>query len=127
MFWTYSTSEIKTLLVATLLLFSGFAFLVSGVWQEVVTQNMPLTANTVGVYAGVGENEVNTLVAQLDARARELDEREQMLVASQRGTTYDEVTLLLLTLSAFGMFGLILLNFYLDSRRRGSFAVATSS
>ena len=76
-------------------------------------------ANSVGVFAGVEENEVNALATQLDARERALNAREEALLTAQSSTT-DELTLLLLTLSGFGMFGLILLNFYLDGRRRMS-------
>ena len=120
MFWVHSTSETKALLVATLLLFSGFALVLGNAWHEVALKDLNLTANSVGVFAGVPGNEVNTSVAELDARERELAQREEALLVSQSSVAYDEITLLLLTISGFGMFGLILLNFYLDSRRRMS-------
>ncbi len=121
MFWVHSTHEIKALLVASLLLFSGFAFTIGSSWHATATHALLLPANSVGVFAGVEENEVNALATQLDARERALNAREEALLTAQSSTT-DELTLLLLTLSGFGMFGLILLNFYLDGRRRMSIA-----
>jgi len=122
MFWAHSTRELKALLVATLMLFSAFALVAGGSLHNVALKYYEQTANTVGVFAGVKENELNTYVAELDERERVLVAREEALLASQSSSANSDITLLLLTLSGFGMFGLILLNFYLDSRRRISLA-----
>jgi hypothetical protein len=42
------------------------------------------------------------------------------MLAERSGNTTDETTLLLVTIVGAGLLGLILLNFYLDSRRRVS-------
>ncbi len=105
----------KVLLVATLLLFSGYGLLLANSWREVALTTGMQTASTVGVYVGVPENQVNTYMAQLNEREAELLLREQAL-ASASGT--DRMTLLLITLIGSGLLGLILLNFYLDMQRR---------
>lgn len=118
MLWRYSRKESKVLLVATLLLFTGYGLLLARDMQLVRRNDLMLTAQTVGVFVGVEENGINTLASQLDARARELDAREAMLV--QAGTSTDARTLLLVAVVGAGLLGLILLNFYLDSKKRGS-------
>ncbi|HCC04849.1 TPA: hypothetical protein DEP58_00910 [Patescibacteria group bacterium] len=118
MFWLYSKREIKLLLNTTLVLFSAFALLLGQSWSIALQQDSDLTANTVGVYAGVEENGVNTLVAQLDEREKMLDARELALTTSQGSG--DRKVLLLITLMGSGLLGLILMNFYLDSKRRKS-------
>jgi hypothetical protein len=120
MFWKYSKKESKSLLVATLLLFSAYALVLGVAWNNVVFEEFSLTANSVGVFAGVQKNEVNSLVAQLDAREQSIEAREQALLDNRRG--FDDRTLLFITLAGFGLLGLILLNFYLDTKRRRNFA-----
>jgi len=118
MFWLYSKNETKLLLSTTLLLFAAFALLLGQSWGVSIEQDSNLTANTVGVYAGVEDNGVNTLVAQLDEREKVLDTRELALRTVQG--TGDRKVLLLITLMGGGLLGLILMNFYLDSKRRRS-------
>ena len=122
MFWKYSPQESKLLLVATLMLFSAFSLVIGSSWRTYVVSDVYMTANSVGVYAGVEGNEFNTLAQALDEREQELDRREQALINSSANATtpIDEITLLLVTIAGFGLFGLILLNFYLDSKRRVS-------
>jgi len=122
MLWRYSRQNTKVLLVATLLVFAGYGLLIAGSWREVALEVGPQAANTVGISLGVPENEVNVRLAQLDAREAALAERERAL-AEVRGTARtDSMTLLLITLVGIGLLGLILLNFYLDLRRRHSLA-----
>ena len=121
MLWQYSRKETKVLLVATLLLFSGLGLQLAQDWKNVAPTGSSLSANAVGVYLGVPENEVNTLVAQLDEREAALNAREQEVAAMSQGSA-DTETLLFITLIGVGLLGLILLNFYLDSRRRYSLA-----
>jgi hypothetical protein len=118
MFWKYTRSETKLLLNATLLLVATFALFIGQSWKVVLEQERNLTANTVGVYAGVEANGVNTRVASLDKREKELDARELALVEANLKTTKN--TLLGVMVLGAGLFGLILLNFYLDSKRRTS-------
>lgn len=120
MFWRHSKSETKSLLSATLILFSAYAFLIGQSWKNVITEELQITANSVSVYAGVEENEINTLVAQLHEREKTLEARENAIAS--RSVVADNTTLLLVTIIGGSLLGLILLNFYLDSRRRTSFA-----
>jgi hypothetical protein len=105
----------KVLLVATLLLFSGYGLLLANSWRDAALTTGIQTASTVGVFAGVPENEVNRYMAQLTEREAQLVLREEAL-ASAPAT--DTRTLLLITLIGAGLLGLILLNFYLDMHRR---------
>jgi len=120
MFWLYTKKEFKLLLNTTLLLFATFALLLGQSWSKALEHESELTANTVGVYAGVEENEVNTLVAQLDEREKVLNARELALNISQNSS--DKKVLILITLVGGGLLGLILMNFYLDAKRRMSLA-----
>lgn len=122
MFWQYSRKEVKLLLVATLMMFSGYALVVGYGWQAATEQSVDLAANTVGVFAGVQQNEVNSIASQLDAREKELDAREAVL-NNAPAYVVDKTTLLLVTMVGIGLLGLILLNFYLDSKRRDSLVV----
>lgn len=120
MFWLYTNKELKLLLNMTLVLFAVFALMLGQSLKVLHTQELALSANTVGVFAGVQENEVNTIVAQLDARESELDAREAMLLRTQYSS--DRRVLLFMFLIGGGLLGLILVNFFLDSRRRMSLA-----
>lgn len=120
MFWQYTRRDSKVLLLATLAVFSAYGLLLArdlGMGRD--ARMVP--AQTIGVFAGVEENEVNTLAAQLRAREEELDAREAALsgaVPAQINPT----TLLAIVCIGAGLLGLILLNFYLDSTRRRSLA-----
>jgi hypothetical protein len=118
MMWQYTRRETKALLLATLLVFSGLGLMMGTSWEALHTdaRSTTLTASSVGVVAAVEENPTGTLAAQLDARARELDAREAALAAS--GT--DTRTLMIVSIMGAALLGLILLNFYLDTRRRYS-------
>jgi hypothetical protein len=120
MFWEYSVKESKLLLNATLLLFATGALFLVYAWQG-ITHNEMLVANSVGVYAGVEENEVNTLAMQLEAKEQELRNREQTLLLAEN-IERQKLTLFATMSMGVGLFGLILLNFYLDRKRRISFA-----
>ena len=120
MMWQYSRRDLKVLLLATLLVFSGIGLMLGRDWRtasELSYSTTFVTANSVGVLAAVPENSASTLAAQLDERARELDAREATLVRTQ-GT--DTRTLTIVSIMGAGLLGLILLNFYLDTRRRNS-------
>lgn len=112
MLWRYSRRDTKVLLLATLLVFGGYALLLAQSWRSSVGHEVPITANTVGVFAGVEENGINTLAQNLDARERSLDARE----AALRGG--DAKTLSAVTVMGGVLLALILLNFYLDNKRR---------
>jgi hypothetical protein len=108
-----------SLLFATLCTFSAYGLLIGQSWNERVRE-MPITANSVGILAAVPPNEINTRNAELDQREHALAMREEML--KQRETGRDDTTLLLVSIIGAGLLGLILLNFYLDSKRRMSLA-----
>ena len=120
MLWHYTRREMKVLLLATLIVFSGYGFVLAHEWAQVVTTNLKLTANTVSVYAGVEPTEINTLAQQLDAREKDLDAREEALVRQGPVTQKDIRTLTVVSIVGAILLGLILLNFYLDSKRRYS-------
>jgi len=80
-----------------------------------------LPAQSIGVYAGVEQNEYNTLAAELSARERELAAQEAVLRGGAPQQV-DSATLLAIVCVGAGLLGLILLNFFLDSKRRRSLA-----
>jgi len=121
MMWQYSRRDTKFLLLATLLVSSGFGLMLSQNWQTRAEYPVPqtLTANSVGILASVPPNEVNTLASQLEERERDITAREAILARSAREDTR---TLAVVSLMGAGLLGLILMNFYLDNRRRHSLA-----
>jgi N-methylhydantoinase A/oxoprolinase/acetone carboxylase beta subunit len=112
----------KLLLLAALTVFSAYGFMLAADWKNARESALDtqLTANTVGVLAGVPENDTNRIAMQLAQKERELTVREEQLVQAE--TTADTRTLMLISLVGVGLLGLILLNFYLDMRRRHSLA-----
>jgi hypothetical protein len=116
MFWRYSLKDTKLLLNLTLLLFSAFAVFLGRSWNIVSETESNVIANSVGVYASIEENEVNGLLAQLNEKEKELNEREIAIVEKENRN--EKETLLWISLIGFGLFGLILLNFYLDFKKR---------
>jgi hypothetical protein len=114
MLWRYTQRETKTLLLATLLVFSAGGLLLADSWQEVRTR--ALTANTVGVLAEVPENQVNTYLAELNERERLLAARESALIGGAVPTS--DTTLTVVSLAWGFLLALILMNFYLDHKRR---------
>ncbi len=121
MFWKYSNKDTKLLLVATLFLFAAFALFISGSLKKIDNGKTSITANSIGVFAEVEQNEINSTMAKLDARSKELDLREARIM-NNKSASFDRNTLLVMAVAGFGLFGLILLNFYLDFKRRISLA-----
>lgn len=116
MLWYYSRNDTKILLIATLLVFSGYALLLAQDWRAVRFEDLQ-QAQTIGVLASVPSNEMNTLAQQLDTRARELDAREAAILSAGQGDTR---TLVAVGVVGAALLGLILFNFYLDTKRRVS-------
>lgn len=117
MLWRYSRRDTKVLLLATLLVFSGYAVVLGQSWQDTLVRNQQmLLAESVGVLAAVPENEMNTYSAALDERSRQLDEREKAM--GGQVSRADTTTLWVVTVGGMCLFGLILLNFYFDHKRR---------
>jgi len=112
MLWRYTRHEMKVLLIATLCVSTGCAFVASR-----ALRNAPdnLTANTVGVFAGVAPNAVNMRMDELDARERVLTAREAALTTT---APTPERAILAEIAAGIVLLGLILLNFYLDHKRR---------
>jgi hypothetical protein len=78
-------------------------------------------ANVVAISAGIPSNEYNTIVAQIDAKEKELNARETALVAREGGvsTATGNNPLAFYALGAVTalLFVLLLLNFYFDWKR----------
>lgn len=121
MMWQYSRRDTKVLVLATLLVFSGFGLMAGNNWRSLAPGTDPylLSANSVGVLAGVSANRMNTLAEQLAERERELTAREAALAHTGQANAQ---TLMVVTVAGAGLLGLILTNFYLDNRRRHSLA-----
>lgn len=118
MFWKYSRNDSKVLLLATLLVFSAYALML---WNDLrdIRERERESAQAIGVFASVPENELSTAAGQLEERARALDAREALLIEAERGG--DRKTITLVAVAGGVLLGLILLNFYLDHVRRRSF------
>ncbi len=119
MLWRYTRRDTKVLLLATLLTVSGYAYLLADSWKHELVQSMQ-TAQVVGVFASVAPNEANTRMAALDAREAELQARESLLF--EEITRRDRTMLVIVTAIGAVLLVLILLNFYLDQKRRMSLA-----
>jgi hypothetical protein len=118
MMWQYTRRETKFLLLATLFVFSGFGLMVSkDVDVRLMSTPARITASTVGVVASVPQNPTGTLAAQLEAKEQELALREATLA---RAGQADTRTLAIVGGMGAGLLSLILLNFYLDTKRRHS-------
>lgn len=124
MMWQYTRRESKVLLLATLCTFSGYGLLVANDWRALEEkQATSQLAQSISVFAGVEQNQINTMSAELDARAQELAVREAALLAAESSSSQqDRTVLLIVTLVGLALLGLILFNFYLDSKRRVSLA-----
>ena len=121
MMWQYSRRDTKFLLLATLLVSSGFGLMLSQNWQTHTEHAISgtLTAISVGILASVPQNELNTLASHLEERERDIVAREAILARSGQEVTR---TLIVVSVMGAGLLGLILMNFYLDNRRRHSLA-----
>ncbi len=80
-----------------------------------------LTASTAGVFAGVEGNAINKLATELDEREKQLDLRESALI-DKRINDQNKGPLIIISFVGLGLLGLILLNFYMDSKRRMNLA-----
>lgn len=120
MFWHYTRRDSKVLLLSTLAVFAAYGLLLAGDLHLGKESSM-LPAQSIGVYAGVEQNEYNTLAAELSARERELAAQEAVLRGGAPQQV-DSATLLAIVCVGAGLLGLILLNFFLDSKRRRSLA-----
>ena len=122
MMWQYTRREMKVLLLATLLVFSGFGLVLGQGWRDAGVNLSPeeQAANSVGVLAAVPDNEVNSIATQLRQREAEISAREEAFAQTQGRA--DTRTLALVSVIGAGLLGLILMNFYLDMRRRHSLA-----
>lgn len=107
---------------SALLIVAGILFLVGAATFEEIRSSVGQAAAEVGLSAKVSPNEWNTIALQLEekdsrlqGRAAELDERERALNASR---TSELKLAPWFIVSGLALFGLVLLNFYLDYRRR---------
>ena len=113
MLWHYTRHEMKVLLITTLCVSAGCALVASHTLHKEPAGD--LSANTVGVFAGVAPNVVNTRMDELDARERALSAREAALTtAAPTSARWIVVEIV----AGVMLLGLLLLNFYLDHRRR---------
>jgi hypothetical protein len=120
MFWNYSRSDTKLLLLATLILFAGYALLFAQDIRMARVESTVLTAQSIGVFAAVPETETNKLAMELARWEEDLATREAALASAERVPQTDPYVLLLIAGVGIGLLGLILLNFYLDHKRRMS-------
>lgn len=117
MLWMYSRRQSKVLLLATLMVFTGYAFLLSAGWYSYLHTSRTMSAQTVGVFASVQETEMNRMARDLAVREGALTEREQALARAEAGSP-DGRMLTYMTVGGGALLCLILLNFYLDLKRR---------
>lgn len=80
----------------------------------------------VGVGAGVAPTEFTKLAQQLDEKQRELEQREAVVVEAESKSANDNASSKFsiewyVTLLAFILLVLVLINFYLDFRHRGEY------
>lgn len=83
-------------------------------------------ANAVGITVGVAPNPINTAIAQLREREQatlskeaELQQREELLRARLDRTSYRERTLFVYSIAvSVLLLGLVIVNFYLEYRKR---------
>jgi len=118
MFWQYSHADTKTLLIATLLVFSGYALLLTQeLFRDMGAQDQQ--AQTIGVYAQIEETPESVVAAELAEWESDLTVREVALARTmQANRSEDTRELLVMMVVGVGLLGLILLNFYLDAHRR---------
>jgi hypothetical protein len=103
------------LLLASVLVFQSG--LLSSTTRELSRNATLLIGNTVGVFASVPQNEINTLSSELQKRGEELDRREREIDARVRGNTSDQMTTLVLSAILFLLLVLIVINYILDFLR----------
>ena len=110
------------------LFFVSFLLPISGTVVGNARDNL---ASVIGVSAGVLPNKYNTLAQQLEETKQELDKREQKLIerkaslevrASEGNTAQNKTVLYGIAISSV-LFILVVINFYLDWRRRRKFEI----
>jgi hypothetical protein len=116
----------KLLRVSSVVLAAALVFqagLLSNTTAIMATQTQSYLANSVGVFVGVEPTELNTITAglteqrlALDARERELAQREIAVGIDQGGATKDRTTFIL-SLVLFIVVLLLVLNYALDYLR----------
>lgn len=120
MLWRYTRRDTKILLLATVCVFTGYALILAQDWRVVRTQQSEsLGASTVGIYATVPETQESKIAQALRDKERELLARETAL-ANLRQSKQDTVVLWYVSVVGGVLLVLILLNFYLDQKRRRS-------
>ena len=101
-------------LVVVLVLFfdSGFIFPVT---EELSDNTVNYLANSIGIYASVEPNNINTLNAELNAREKALNERE--IAAHSFGSGSSNYSTYILSTILFILTVLIVLNYVMDWMR----------
>ena len=114
--------RISSVVLAVALVFQ--AGLVSNATAIMATQTQSYLANSVGVFVGVEPTELNTITAgltakefALDARERELAQREIAVGIDQGGGATKDMTTFVLGLVLFIVLLLLVLNYALDYLR----------
>jgi hypothetical protein len=105
----------SALTLALVLLFvSG---VISPVTQELSVNTRLYLANTIGMNAAVLPNEYNTLNAQLQTRAQELEQREIAVALKEKKSETFDISTFTLSIILFVMLILLVLNYVLDFLR----------
>jgi hypothetical protein len=108
--------RVSILLVALLLVFDSG--LVMPITEELSDGTINYVANSIGIFAGVPENELNVITAELTARERELDGREAELaereIASRDFGNERDLSVYVLSIILFILTVLIVLNYAMD-------------
>lgn len=113
--------RVSALVVALLLLFDGgFVAPLTKTLSENTYEYV--ASGAVGVFAGVTENELNVITAELTERTQALDAREKSLqereIATRDfGISDTDYSVYVLSLILFVLTMLILMNYFLDWRR----------
>lgn len=97
-----------------------YSALLASSWSDIYVETHRQPA-AVGVSVNVAENEYNALAEELSAKEQELQKREAALNAFPSGTPIEGPSnaIVYTTLVGLILLTLILMNFYLDYRRRG--------
>lgn len=117
----HSFLRVSLVVVALLLIFDGG--FIAPVTQTLSENTYDYIASSaVGVFAGVGQNELNALTTEITKRTGELDAREKALqereiAARSYGTNSTDYSVYILSSILFILTVLIVLNYFLDWRR----------
>ncbi len=127
----YIRKQLRRIILVTFFLASiawlGFSRAQDEWWSTLAFQSTKQIAGVVGMSVGVDPNQFNALAqdlaqkeAELDMRAREMDQREQeirAMVAEESAKNDRKLMVLIAAVTALLLF-LIVLNFLLDQKRR---------